>query len=48
MITFDDHRWYSIIYQDGKFLRAYAGGQEFSGLGVFETEEEFAKWRNEL
>lgn len=47
-ITFEDHRWYTIVRQDGKFLRAFAGGGEFSGLGVFEASEEteFEKWRS--
>lgn len=45
-ITFEDHRWYSIVRSNGKFLRAFAGGREFSGLGVFEDEAEFEKWRS--
>lgn len=44
-ITFDDHRWYTIVRKNGQFLRAYAGGQEFSGLGLFEDEDKFERWR---
>jgi hypothetical protein len=44
-VTFEGHRWYTIVRQGGRFLRAFAGGQEFSGLGEFETEEELDRWR---
>jgi hypothetical protein len=44
-IMFESHRWYTVVRQDGKFLRAFAGGREFSGLGEFEDEEEFNSWR---
>lgn len=45
-IEFEDHRWYTVLRQNGKFIRAFAGGREFSGLGVFDTEEEYENWRN--
>jgi len=46
-ITFEDHRWYTIVRKNGQFLRAFCGGHEFSGLGVYEAadEAEFEKWR---
>lgn len=44
-VTFEGHRWYTIVRQGGKFLRAFAGGGEFSGLGDFEDEAEFERWR---
>ena len=43
-ITFEDHRWYTIVRKNGEFLRAFAGGSEFSGVGVFDTEAEFNEW----
>lgn len=46
-VTFEDHRWYTIVRLDGKFLRAFAGGREFSGLGTFDTEDEFNEWRSQ-
>ena len=44
-ITFEGHCWYTIVRQGGRFLRAFAGGREFSGLGEFEDEAEFERWR---
>jgi hypothetical protein len=46
-ITFEDHRWYTIVRANGQFLRAFAGGSEFSGLGSFDTEEEFMRWMSQ-
>ena len=43
-ITFEDHRWYTIVRYKGQFLRAFAAGEEFSGLGTFDSEEEFQAW----
>lgn len=39
--------WYTIVRRNGEFLRAFAGGREFSGLGVFDTQVEFDDWINE-
>jgi hypothetical protein len=44
-ITIEEHRWYAIVRVGGKFWRAFAGGREFSGLGMFDDEAEFEKWR---
>jgi hypothetical protein len=44
-VTFESHRWYVVVRQGGRFLRAFAGGREFSGLGEFETEEDLERWR---
>lgn len=44
-VTFESHRWYTVVRQGGRFLRAFAGGREFSGLGEFETEAELEQWR---
>jgi hypothetical protein len=46
-ITFEDHRWYTIIRRGDQFLRAFAGGSGFSGLGSFDTEEEFQTWMSQ-
>jgi hypothetical protein len=46
-ITFEDHRWYTIVRLNGEFLRAFCGGSGFSGLGAYDAgeQEEFEKWR---
>jgi hypothetical protein len=44
-VQFESHRWYAVVRQGGRFLRAFADGREFSGLGEFETEEELRQWR---
>lgn len=47
-ITFEDHRWYCIVWRNGEFLRAFACGHEFSGLGTFDTQAEFVEWHDAL
>ena len=44
-VTVEEHRWYAVVRVNGEFWRAFAGGREFSGLGVFDDEEEFEEWR---
>ena len=44
-VTVEEHRWYAIVRVNGGFWRAFAGGREFSGLGVFDDEAEFEEWR---
>jgi hypothetical protein len=44
-VQFESHRWYAVVRQGGRFLRAFASGREFSGLGEFETAAELEQWR---